>query len=46
LAYSDVHIETDEGRYLLRPRDFSKMIDAADIQPTDIVLGRFEIWST
>ena len=38
LAYSDVHIETDEGRYLLRPRDFSKMIDAADIQPTDIVL--------
>lgn len=38
LAYSDVHIQTDEGRYLIRPRDFSKMIDAADIQPTDIVL--------
>lgn len=38
LAYSDVHIKTDEGRYLIRPRDFSKMIDAADIKNTDIVL--------
>ena len=38
LSYSDVHIHTDEGRYMLRPRDFSKMVDAADIQPTDIVL--------
>lgn len=38
LAYSDVHIKTDEGRYLIRPRDFSKMIDAADILPSDIVL--------
>ena len=38
LAYSDVHIKTDDGRYLIRPRDFSKMVDAANIMPTDIVL--------
>ncbi len=38
LAYSDVHIKTSEGRLLIRPRDFSKMLDAADIKPTDIVL--------
>ena len=38
LSYSDVHIKTDEGRYMLRPRDFSKMLEAADVQKTDIVL--------
>jgi len=38
LAYSDVHIETDKGRYLIRPRDFSKILDAAEILPSDIVL--------
>ena len=38
LSYSDVHIKTDDERYLLRPRDFSKMIEAAEIKPTDIVL--------
>ncbi len=38
LAYSDVHIKTSEGRHIIRPRDFSKMLDAADIKPTDIVL--------
>ena len=38
LSYSDVHIETDEGRFVMRPRDFSKLLEAADIMPTDIVL--------
>lgn len=38
LSYSDAHIDMGEGRYLIRPRDFSKMVQAADIQPTDIVL--------
>ena len=38
LSYSDVHIHTGESRYILRPRDYSKMLDAADIKPTDIVL--------
>ena len=38
LSYSDVHIETDEGRYIMRPRDYSKLLEAADIASTDIVL--------
>lgn len=38
VAYSDAHVKTDEGRYMIRPRDFSKMVQAADIKPTDIVL--------
>ena len=38
LAYSDVHIETDMGRYILQPRDFSKMIEAADVKKSDIIL--------
>lgn len=38
LSYSDVHIHTGDERYILRPRDYSKMLDAADIKPTDIVL--------
>lgn len=38
LAYSDVHIETDPGRYMMSPRDFAKLLQAADIAPTDIVL--------
>lgn len=39
LAYSDVHIDLGEGRYMLRPRDFAKMLDAADIMGTDVVLN-------
>ncbi len=38
LAYGDAHIEMDEGRVMLRPRDFAKLVDAADIRPTDVVL--------
>ena len=38
LAYSDVHIDLGDGRFMLRPRDFSKMLDAADISYTDVVL--------
>lgn len=38
IAYSDVHIETDPGRFMMSPRDFAKLLQAADIQSTDIVL--------
>ncbi len=38
LAYSDVHIDLGDGRFMLRPRDFAKMLDAADIAATDVVL--------
>lgn len=38
LAYGDAHILLDENRVMLRPRDFAKMVQAADIQPSDIVL--------
>ena len=38
LAYGDTHIEMDEGRVMLRPRDFAKMVQAAEIEPTDVVL--------
>lgn len=38
LAYSDVNIEMEDGRVVMRPRDISKLIQAADIKPTDIVL--------
>ncbi len=38
LAYSDVHIDLGDGRFMLRPRDFSKMLEAADIADTDVVL--------
>jgi protein-L-isoaspartate(D-aspartate) O-methyltransferase len=38
LAYGDAHIEMDEGRVMLRPRDFAKLVDAADIRPSDVVL--------
>ncbi|MCF6275341.1 MAG: protein-L-isoaspartate O-methyltransferase [Robiginitomaculum sp.] len=39
LAYSDVHIDLGDGRFMLRPRDFAKMLDAADIGGTDVVLN-------
>jgi len=38
LSYSDVAIDVGEGRWMSRPRDFAKLVDAADIQSTDIVL--------
>lgn len=38
LAYSDANVQTDEGRWLIRPRDFAKLVQAAAIKPTDIVL--------
>ena len=38
LAYADCHIETDEGRVMLAPRDLAKMIQAADIDPADVIL--------
>ncbi len=37
LAYSDVHIDVD-GRSVMRPRDFSKMLQGLDIKPTDVAL--------
>jgi len=38
LAYGDAHIQLGEGRVMMRPRDFAKMVQAADIEPTDVVL--------
>jgi len=38
LAYGDAHIDLGEGRIMMRPRDFSKMVQAADILPTDVIL--------
>ena len=39
LAYSDGHVDIGGGRIMIKPRDIAKMIDAADIKPTDIVLN-------
>ena len=38
LAYAEVEHETSEGRHIWRARDFSKLLQAADVQPTDDVL--------
>lgn len=38
IAYSGENIALGQGRVLLEPRSFAKMIDALDIQPTDLVL--------
>ena len=38
LAYGDTNVDLGAGRYMLRPRDFAKMIDAADIDAADVVL--------
>lgn len=38
LAYADCHVETDEGRVMLSPRDLAKMIQAVDIVSSDVVL--------
>lgn len=37
LAYSDVHINMD-SRTMMRPRDFSKLLQGLNIQPTDVAL--------
>jgi len=37
-AYADIEAEVADGRYLLTPRDFAKLIQAVDIKPTDVVL--------
>jgi protein-L-isoaspartate(D-aspartate) O-methyltransferase len=38
IAYSEKHIELSPGRVLLDSRTFSKMLDALDIQPDELVL--------
>lgn len=38
LAYGDAHIKLETNRIMMRPRDFAKMVQAADIQPADIIL--------
>lgn len=38
LAYGDAHVDLGDGRVMIRPCDFAKMIQAADIAPTDVVL--------
>ena len=38
LAYGDTHIELDENRLMLRPRDFAKMVQAAEVTKADNVL--------
>ena len=38
LAYGDAYIQLSDGRVMMRPRDFAKMVQAADIGPQDVVL--------
>jgi len=38
LSYAGCHVETDEGRTMLAPRDLAKMIQAAEIEAGDVVL--------
>lgn len=38
LAYSDVDLDLGDGRHLMKPRDFSKLLQALEIKPTDLVL--------
>lgn len=38
LAYADVNIELEDNRVVMKPRDIAKLIQAADIKKTDIVL--------
>lgn len=38
LAYGDAVVDYDDGRSLLRPRDFAKLAQAADIQSHEVVL--------
>lgn len=38
IAYADENIEVSDGRYLMRPRSFTKLVQAANIKPHDLVL--------
>jgi len=38
LAYGDAHVQLEAGRVMMRPRDFAKMVQAAEIRSTDVVL--------
>lgn len=38
IAYSDINIKTSENRVMMKPRDISKLVHAASIKRTDIVL--------
>ena len=38
LAYGDANITMDNGRAMMRPRDFAKMVQAAGVSPSDVVL--------
>jgi len=38
VAYSDQHVDIDNAGVLLRPRDLAKMVQAAEVEATDIVL--------
>lgn len=38
LAYSDSHVDLGDDRTLMAPRDFSKLVQAANITPSDVVL--------
>ena len=37
-AYSDAQVQIGDVRVLMRPRDFAKLVHAADIQPQELVL--------
>ena len=37
VAYSDVHLNVD-GQCMMRPRDFSKILQALEVKPTDVAL--------
>lgn len=37
-AYADIEAKVAEGRYMLTPRDLAKLIQAADIRRSDVVL--------
>lgn len=38
VAYSGENLDIGKGRVLLEPRTLAKMVDALDIQPTEMVL--------
>jgi protein-L-isoaspartate(D-aspartate) O-methyltransferase len=38
LAYADVPVEVAPGRHLLDPRSFAKLVQLADVRPSDTVL--------
>ena len=38
VVYGDLDVPVADGRWLLRPRDFSKLVQALDIRPNEVVL--------